>query len=35
MGTKTLAELQERVRGEVVTPDDAGYEDARSWSTTA
>ncbi|HEY6531661.1 MAG TPA: FAD-binding oxidoreductase [Acidimicrobiales bacterium] len=29
MGTMTLAELQARVHGEVVTPQDVGYEDAR------
>jgi FAD/FMN-containing dehydrogenase len=30
MGVKSLSELRERVRGEVVTPGDADYEDARS-----
>src|SRR6478736_6556139 len=27
MGSKTLADLQDLVRGEVVTPEDDGYED--------
>ena len=30
MGSSTLAELRERVRGEVVTAEDAGYDDARA-----
>jgi FAD/FMN-containing dehydrogenase len=30
MGAKTVSELREQVRGEVVTPEDADYEDARS-----
>ena len=29
MGTQTIDRLRERVRGEVVTPGDDGYEDAR------
>jgi hypothetical protein len=29
MGKPTIAQLREQVRGDVVTPDDAGYEDAR------
>ena len=29
MGKPTIAQLREHVRGDVVTPDDAGYEDAR------
>ena len=29
MGIRTIEQLRERVRGEVVTPSDAGYEDAR------
>jgi FAD binding domain/Berberine and berberine like len=30
MGAPTVTELREQVRGEVVTPEDAGYEDART-----
>jgi FAD/FMN-containing dehydrogenase len=30
MGAKTLSDLRDRVRGEVVVPGDAGYDDARS-----
>ena len=30
MGSSTLSDLREQVRGEVVTPDDAGYDDARA-----
>jgi FAD/FMN-containing dehydrogenase len=29
MGTQTIDQLRERVRGEVITPSDEGYEDAR------
>ena len=29
MGIRTIEQLRERLRGEVVTPSDAGYEDAR------
>jgi FAD/FMN-containing dehydrogenase len=29
MGKPTIVQLREQVRGDVVTPDDAGYEDAR------
>ena len=29
MGVGTIDGLSERVRGEVITPDDAGYEEAR------
>ena len=29
MATKTLSELRDQVRGEVVAPDDTDYEDAR------
>ena len=29
MGAQTIDRLSEHVRGEVITPDDAGYEEAR------
>ena len=33
MGKPTIAQLREHVRGDVVTPDDAGYEDAARSTT--
>ena len=29
MGAQTIDRLSEQVRGEVISPDDAGYEEAR------